>query len=376
MRTKLENYCALAFDHVMIKTDGTYNVCCMHNTPADRRVNINKHNHDHWQNSAYVQGVRNSFLLDQRHPGCAQCWQAEDSGFDSQRTRCAKEYNLLPHDADRPVKNVEIDLGNLCNLRCLMCNESSSSAILAENHKLGINKLVQKDLTWSDTAYENLQTLIDQRPYVVNIRGGEPLYNKKLLEIVDNIPAVQARNMVLHITTNATVWDQKWHLALGKFRLIRFMFSVDAIGDLYEYIRYPASWQLVEENIQSMMSLPNSKCLVHCVGQNLNISSISSLIEWCEKHKIYLEIDNLVSPDYMQITNLPVCQKNVAVQDLKRLNHQKLEPHLAKFVRSAHDLLERTKFDYNLWQAFVANISPRDNLRGNSFRNFIMEEKC
>lgn len=370
----MKNYCALAFDHVMIKTDGTYGICCQHNTPADRRVNINQHDHGHWQNSDYVQGVRNSFLLDQRHPGCALCWQAEDSGFDSLRTRCAKEYTLLPRDARRAVKNVEINLGNLCNLRCLMCSESDSSAILAENRKLGINKLTQKDLAWSDTAYENLQALIDQRPYVVNIRGGEPLYSKKLLELVDNIPITQARDMVLHITTNATVWNQQWHQALGKFRLIRFMFSVDAIGQLYEYIRYPASWPLVEDNIKSMMSLPNSKCLVHCVGQNLNISSISPLIEWCERHMIYLEIDSLVFPDHMQITNLPVHQKNAAVKHLERLDNQQLAPHLAKFVRSAHDVLERTKFDCNLWQTFVANISLRDRLRGNSYRNFIKED--
>lgn len=372
----MKNYCALPFDHVMVRTDGTFGICCQHRTPDAAQVNINAHGHGFWQNSEYVQDVRNSFLQDKRHPGCEQCWQHEDKGLDSLRTRSAKEYNQLPKAIERPVKNVEIQLSNLCNLRCLMCSESSSSAILAENTKLGINKIMSKELTWSKTAYENLQTLLDQSPYVVNIRGGEPLYNKKLLEIVDNIPAAQARDMVLHITTNATVWNQKWHLALGKFRLIRFMFSVDAIGDLYEYMRYPASWQLVEQNIKSMIALPNSKCLVHCVGQNLNICSISSLIEWCEQHNIYLEIENLVSPNYMQITNLPVYQKNAAVQHLKGLNHQKLAPHLAKFVGSAHGFLERIKFDHDLWQAFVANISQRDHLRGNSFRNFIMEEPC
>lgn len=372
----MKNYCALAFDHVMVRTDGTFDVCCEHKTPASTKVNIKDHDHIHWQNSGYVQQLRTSFLLDQRHPGCERCWQQEDQGFDSLRIRCAKEYKLYPNRVDRPVKNVEICLGNLCNLRCLMCSESGSSAILAENAKLGINKIEQEKMAWNDVAYQNVTKLIEQRPYVLNIRGGEPFINKKLLEIVNDIPVSQAQDMVLHITTNATVWNTQWQLALEKFRLVRLMISLDAIGDLYEYIRFPASWQLVEKNVKSMLLLPNAKCLVHCVGQNLNISSLSSLIAWCETNAVFLNIQPLSSPAHMHFSNLPVSQKNAAIQDLDLLTHRELAPHLANFVCSAHDLLQKTKFDNNLWKTFVTNVSLRDNLRGNNFRNFIKADPC
>lgn len=370
----MKNFCALPFDHVMIKPNGDLDICCTHQTPADKKININENDHDDWLVSDYVHQVRQSFISDQRHPNCSLCWQREDQGFDSLRTRSIKEFAILPDHPGREIKNVEINLGNLCNLRCLMCNENNSSAILSENVRLGINKITQTDMTWNDTGYRNLEKLIAERPYVVNIRGGEPFYNKRLLQIVTDIPVTQARDMVLHITTNATVWDSQWEKALAKFRLVRFMFSLDAVGELYEYIRYPASWSLVEANVRSIMSLRNAKCMVHCVGQNLNISHIHALIEWCDQHDLYLEIEQLLFPPYMQMINLPDCQKKLAISHLDYLKNQCLPNHLAKFVESTYDLLQTTSFQFSLWESFKENISMRDKLRGNSFTTWIKED--
>jgi MoaA/NifB/PqqE/SkfB family radical SAM enzyme len=376
MSNKLKNFCAFPFGHVMVKPNGDFDICCTHKTPSERKININQQDHKHWIESDYVQNVRKSFLDDERHPNCVLCWQREDQGFDSLRTRGNKEFTVLPDRVDRPIKNVEINLGNLCNLKCLMCNENNSSAILSENIRLGINKITQDNMSWHDTGYVHLQKLLQQKPFVVNIRGGEPLYNKKLLEIVENIPINQARDMVLHITTNATVWNHQWRAALEKFRLVRFMFSVDAVGELYEYIRYPATWTSVEKNIKSIMTLPNVKCLVHCVGQNLNVSEIASLIEWCEQHEIYLEIELLTFPDHLQMINLPPLQKEIALHNLNELKHKSLPDHLSKFICSAHDLIQKTEFEFDRWQTFVNMLTMRDHIRGNTFRKFIKEEQC
>lgn len=369
-----KNYCALPFHHLQVRNDGSYNICCEHTTPVEAAVNIKHYDHKVWLDSDYVQHVRNSFVNGDRHEGCSRCWQREDQGFDSLRLRSAREYSILPDRHDQPIKNIEIMIGNLCNLRCLMCNEQDSSAILAENIRLEVNQIQQSDLAWQDTAYDHLQRIFDLRPHVINIRGGEPLYNKKLLEILQNIPVSQAQNMMLHITTNATVWNDQWYKVLEKFRLVRFMFSVDAINGLYEYIRYPASWPAVEKNIASMMSLSNSKCLIHCVAQNLNISAVGDLIRWCQAKAVYLDIDTLVNPEYLQISNLPTAQKQIAIANLTEILYWPLEIHVDKFVRSSLDSLTGTDFDSRLWTVFVDYISRRDDLRGNNFRHFIKEQ--
>lgn len=368
----MDNFCALPFHHLDIRTNGNYSVCCVHHVPTEKILNINHHDHDDWFKSDYLQEVRDSFKKNQRHPGCRQCWEREDAGFPSLRQRTEKEYRILGIDTSVPmIKNVEVDLGNLCNLKCLMCNENNSSAILAENTRLNINKKTQNDFKWGDNALHNLEKILNQSPRVVNIRGGEPFYNNKLLEIIQNINEDRARPIVLHITTNATVWNEEWKQALSKFRLVRIMLSIDAIGDLYEYMRYPANWNEVEKNISDMCQMPNFKLLVHCSVQNLNITHLGDVVEWCDQRNLYLDLENVIIPHYFKIENLPESQKKQAIDNLKKLNLEKYPDHVSKFIISSIELLSSTEFEPNMWKEFCYNISMRDRLRGNSYQTFI-----
>jgi hypothetical protein len=83
----VKNFCALPFHHLMIENNGEYRVCCMHKTSANHVLDINQSSADKWITSAYLNEVRETFLKDERHPGCQQCWQREDSGFSSLRQR-------------------------------------------------------------------------------------------------------------------------------------------------------------------------------------------------------------------------------------------------------------------------------------------------
>ncbi len=364
-----KNFCALPFHHVQVQTNGDFNVCCKHK--MSNQMNINTATVEEWRKSDYMNQVQQSFLQDRRHPGCATCWHTEDQGFTSMRQRMAKEFEILKIDLDQQsLTNVEIDLTNLCNLKCLMCNESESSAVLAENIQLGINKHNQKDFQWSEQALENLQELLACRPKVVNIRGGEPLYVKQLLEIIENIPEDVARTMVLHITTNGTVWTERWHRALIKFKLVRFMFSVDAVGDLYEYMRFPGLWTTTSSNIDHILKLPNVKGLVHCVIQNLNVASIGPLIDWCQQRSLWLDIALLDIPDYLHLTNLPEPHKDSAIKHLEQVLQKYPHESFTAMIDNSLRMLKLREFDSQSWQAFKTNVIMRDRLRGNSFERF------
>jgi hypothetical protein len=141
---------------------------------------------EQWKNSTYFQEVKNNFIQGKKHPGCENCWQIESLGQQSYRQMVSNDYKFFKIDTgfDKLV-NVEINLSNLCNLKCLMCNEKSSSAILAENQKLGINLHEQKDFAWTDRAYDHLQQILKNKPAIISIVGGEPLYNKELLNLLE-----------------------------------------------------------------------------------------------------------------------------------------------------------------------------------------------
>lgn len=370
----MSNYCAMPFNHTTIGTDGTFQVCCWHFTPPEHIVNINTSPYEVWKQSPYLKEVQESFKNNQPHPGCHKCWETEKANQTSLRKRTAKDYQLMKATgttpSDSPI-DIEIQLGNLCNLKCIMCHEASSSAILAENQKLGIAKYSQKDFAWTPDAYKNLEKLIATRPKIINVRGGEPLYNKDLLSIIENFPDDIFKNTLLHITTNATQWSDRWQKALSKFRVVRVMLSIDAVGELYEYIRFPASWKEVDDNIQEMQSMPSLKLMVNSVVQNLNISTIGDLVAWANQRNLFISFSQLLVPEYLRYTNLLPEHNQKAIEHLRSLLDQPLEPSTKTFLTTCYNHLLVNNFDPILWQKFVDNISLRDNIRGNSYKKFL-----
>jgi hypothetical protein len=368
-------FCALPFHHVQVKTSGEYAPCCMHAVPAFEKMNINQHSLIQWQSSRYLREVQDHMLNDQPHAGCAKCWSHEKQGFASLRQRTKQEYEILGVDTDQAgIKNCEIDIDNICNLKCLMCDEKSSSAILAENVKLKINKITQKDIEWSDLGYTHLKDILDIKQLkVLNVRGGEPMVNKKLMAVLEEIPASKARLMLLHITTNGTRFDERWKTVFAKFGLVSIMFSLDAVGPLLEYMRYPACWSEIQDNVDRLLLLPNVKATVHCVVQNLNISSLEGIVRWCDHKKLFLTMDALTSPDYLHLTNLPSRQKDIALTNLQYLLDGSSSSNVRTFVQSCLERLHNSAYDPRLWQAFIDKVSRRDQLRDNSWRAFISD---
>lgn len=365
----------MPFNHVSIGGTGDYQICCMHTVPAEHKQNINQTSVDEWLQNPYLMEVRSAFARDEPHAGCQRCWQQEAAGAQSLRQRQAKEYKIIGAKPQQSkVLNIEAAVGNLCNLSCVMCNEHNSSAILAENRQLGIAITDQRDFSWSESAFENLQHLLDRRPRVVNLRGGEPMYNKRILDLIENFPSDKLNNTLLHLTTNATTWTPQWQQALSKFKAVRMMLSVDAVGDLAEYIRYPSKFAQVEHNIKQIIECTNIKTVINATVQNLNIMRIGELITWAGHMNIPLIMSLLVHPEHLEITNLPPVLKQQAVEHLNHVLSQDLDGHTQSEITAYKTALESSlqqPFDQPRWQRFVDNISRRDATRKNSHKDFL-----
>lgn len=367
-------YCPLPFNHTAISTDGYYNVCCFNSTPVAHRFHLNDGDFNEWQKSKYCQEVKESFVTHSRHPGCNACWEAEDSNLTSFRERSLNEYKILgAKEKQEKLLNIEISVGNLCNLSCLMCDEKYSSSILAENIKLKINQVEQKDFKWSEDNFVNLSRNLKLKPRLINFRGGEPFYNKKIFEILDSFDPEDTKNTVIHITTNGTVWNDEWARVLSKFKLVRLMFSLDAVGNLYNYIRYPGNFKVVENNIKTIVKHKNIKPLIHATLQNLNVLYFGELVQWANDLGIYLELEAVASPDYLRFTNLPQHLKLKAIDSLRNLLTWSLAPQIRTEISECLQLLEHSVDIDNteLWNKFVSNISQRDDLRCNSYKDFL-----
>ena len=369
---KMKHYCAMPFNHVSIGNNGDYQICCIHPVPQEYKQNINQTSVDEWLQNPYLDEVKSAFAQDDPHPGCQRCWQQEASGVQSIRQVQAKEYKIIgAKPMQSRILHIEVAVGNLCNLSCVMCNEYNSSMILSENRQLGISVLDQREFTWSESAFENLQQIVDYKPRVIHLRGGEPMYNKRIFELLDHFPVEHAKNTLLHLSTNATVWTEQWQQVLSKFNTVRMMLSVDAVGSLAEYIRYPSKFDQVEHNIRAIVKNSNIRPVVHATVQNLNIMYIGNVIQWAKRMNIYLMLDLLVQPDYLEITNLPPVLKQQAIDHLSTVLAQDLEPHIQSEISAYKTALETAAFDQLRWQQFVDNVSRRDAVRKNSHKEFL-----
>ena len=149
------------------------------------------------------------------------------------------------------------------------------------------------------------------------------------------------------------------------------MLSVDAVDELSEYIRYPGKFAQVEHNIKQIIKCDNIKPVIHATVQNLNIMCIDQVIQWAKRMNIYLMLDLLVQPEYLEITNLPPVLKQQAIDHLHTVLAQDLDPHIQSEISAYKTALETAVFDPQRWKQFVDNISRRDAVRKNSHKDFL-----
>ena len=380
-------FCILPFVHSCIRTNGDITLCC--HSREKSQYNIKTSTVDQWWNSDYLATVKNQMLLGQRLTECTTCYNVEDRGFVSARNQKNKEYKILQikhadkiltylryDQLEQPI-DIEIQLTNLCNLKCIMCNEVESSAILTENKKLQIAVYDQDVFNWNVDAIDKLKDLFEtNKDTLINIRGGEPFMVPQIKEILQHsISTGSAEHIMLHITTNCTKFDSQWVNILDKFKQIRIMCSLDAVGNLSEYIRYNSHWPLVEENISLMRTIKDVNIVVNATVQNLNLIGLPQLITWCQKENLFLLLNILEDPRYLQIDVLPSKLLEQALELLVTAKNELTNPAIIVNLDNLIDKLSQTESKYQLpeWHEFLRNINLRESIRLNSLTTVIPE---
>ena len=190
-----------------------------------------------FDSDAKLNNIRQSWLKGQWPEECFSCKNVELSGNKSRR-QTVESWATDNNITDLSVELLRIDywLGNTCNLRCPSCGPKESIAWQAE---LGIKSNVIKNKEWRNLNLEKLKW--------VHFTGGEPL----LIDHIDFLNAIPNKNSVtVNYNTNATVRPKDNLLkVLEQFKLVQMDCSIDGIEERFEYLRYPAKWSTVKENL-------------------------------------------------------------------------------------------------------------------------------
>jgi MoaA/NifB/PqqE/SkfB family radical SAM enzyme len=333
-----KTFCVLPWMHLATNASGNLRVCC-NSTPTKNFITkedgtpykIYKDNLKEAWNSEVYTNIRKQMLAGERPVMCQRCFREEDVGIKSsrqswnQKWQEDKEYTV---DAPFDVKYVDIRLGNLCNLKCRMCNPYASNQWVKEwklveetLSESEYNRLKNMDWPKNEKTWENLFSIADTVEEIY-LTGGEPTIIKEQHKLLDfYINNNTAHKIKLKYNTNLTNVPKKLLDKWKKFKRVQLNCSIDATGELDRYIRYPSNWNKIVKNFKTIRQLPNADIEIHCTVQMYNILRLADLINWAEPygHKIYFNILN--HPEELNIRVLPKHLKTLAVSRLTPYLH-------------------------------------------------------
>lgn len=161
--------------------------------------------------------------------------------------------------------------GNTCNLACILCSPEASSKWRGE---LGLGKYTGLDTEIDDYDFSKFKH--------VTFTGGEPLLNESTLEVLKKLK----NNVSIQFHANGTVLPSDDYLVeFSRFLNFTLVFSIDDIEEQFEYLRWPAKWDEVSNNVIWFKdNCPdNVKFGINVVVSVLNIKTHHRVKEWADK---------------------------------------------------------------------------------------------
>jgi len=285
---------------------------------------------EYW-GSTQLQKIKEDMLNNVKNDGCNICWKKEERGYSSLRNHSNEIYKDYIEDIKKEIKYdspffIDLRLGNLCNLKCRMCNSDWSSQIADEmltNPNELWDKIPNAKITEiNDNTWQLLDTWIPSVKRVF-MTGGEPTIIKKNLEYIKKIiDSDHAKGIELIFTTNATnINKDLLHLAKS-FKSVHFAVSIDGTGELASYIRYPCNWAKIKENLQSIAQ-DNFGISINTTIQWLNMSRLNDFFNFLDefmqsKPKQFAGVwfQLVTDPNYLDPIHAPTFLKVKAIKDI------------------------------------------------------------
>ena len=316
-----ENFCVMPFVHSFV-TPNTISPCCAYT----KQIKFNS-KQQYWK-SEQLKNIRQNMLENKRDSGCDICWKKEDRGFSSLRQHSNEIYAKEISDVKKGIMPehplyLDLRLGNLCNLKCRMCISEWSSQIAGEildnPNEDWIDTPTQKVYGLDDDSWETIEIWI---PYVkrVFMTGGEPTIIKRNLDYIDKIIETgHAEEVELIFTTNATNINQKFIEASKKFKSVSFNVSIDAVGELANYIRNPSDWKTIERNMNLLYD-NGMGVSFNTTIQWLNMTRLNEIFDFLKNTKISfggIWFQLVTDPYYLDPIYAPAFMKQKCINDIE-----------------------------------------------------------
>lgn len=408
-----KTFCPLPWIHFSTRPTGTHRVCCQANMGESRGIFKDDKGHEYnlgqdkitdSRNCQEVKDIRAAMLKGEWHPACTRCQQEEQSKIISRRQHENRNWadaftfddaeNVTNPDGtvieSHPIYFFDLRFGNKCNLKCRMCGPTDSDqwyddyvattsyTEFTEDTNTKI-KLIQNAIgKWQPVNdiynwHEQDDFWLDLDEHIPNMRkvyfaGGEPLLIDAHYDFLSKcIHAGQAHHMQLSYNTNITILPKRVLNLWPKFKKVKVNCSVDGIGQVNDYVRFPSKWSVIESNLKKADQLasryPNIVLGITPAVSIYNVMHYPDLIHWfltkrlpnfdmrCfNPHLVHV-------PEYLNIAALPPAAKELV--------KSRLESYIATWDQTIEQLHPKyidvaTEFRVNILDGYISYMMGKD----------------
>lgn len=396
-------FCDKPFNHNYIHMNGKMRLCCttIQNIPSDNSYTLfdaGHHTIEEYWNSDRMKEIRKNMIAGIETLDCQRCYQQEAQGVQSLRsTEKMSTYisHTLPDGTyTKTANSMQIQMGNICNLRCKMCSQAYSHMIGLELLEMGdvdpefllwvkeqgavvnnwTNELGKKEQWFKNETiklrmFEHISKNIDQ----LCVIGGEPTLIPEfyeLFEYCDNQGTLGNKSVT--VVTNLTNTNPRMTEWLPKLKEWKIWASVDGIAKRTEYIRYPSEWNIILKNLNFYKELAkgtNNSITLSPAIQLLNIDQLDEIIQWWLNFAGGKLNQNFGFTWLAQVWFPKICNFDIAPVDWKLRVADKLEKfnypdpfYQAQIKNLRTDTISKQERQYAL-KAFVKYNDAQDKFR-------------
>jgi MoaA/NifB/PqqE/SkfB family radical SAM enzyme len=233
----------------------------------------------------------------------------------------------------KPLMFLDLKLGNICNLKCRICGSWSSSTYAVEeishdhsaNPKKSFHYTMLKDGRWpreSEQFWQELDANLSHIRYL-EFTGGEPFMIEQHFEFLRRLVDTGCAGQIeIHYNTNGTIWPEQAEDIWRHFKLVEIAFSIDDVGERFEYQRSGARWNEVCANLERFKQLRlrhnNIQLQVCCTVNVFNVFYLPMVSHWIDQQGFDFVYWNIMhDAEYFSISSLPESAKLVIADHLR-----------------------------------------------------------
>ncbi|MBL7777708.1 MAG: twitch domain-containing radical SAM protein [Chitinophagales bacterium] len=379
------DFCYYPFFQVLMTAGGKYMPCSKHEafiTHQGRVLTSDKDSIEDAWNSDYMRDLRDSFLNNGKHfAGCNECWREQAMGLRPMRYD-SYGYNVSEKQVQKPLMpmRVEINASNICNLRCRICMPTASHRWIPEAKKL---------YNWNEETHFNMtpQNIEAIKSWVPNFTqigffGGEPLMSHENIDLMRHcVETGHSKHISILLNTNGTVYSDEIVQLFLQFQKVFINFSIDDIGERFEYQRSGAKWDEVVQNMKSYLKHGGHtdadviEAKICCSVTNMNIWYFPEYFQFMNEHFPGMPVYwNLVyAPHEFSLEILPDQVKEKIRERLRNYVKTSYQPTREK-TKTVEDLIIflENKIDKD-FGSFFKKIKQHDEYRQEDFAKVFPE---